>query len=127
MKRYMVGPKTITVNGSRVTARHPAWLGLDMSKAEPRQQSTMMLFAVGAHAPIDVHLSVPFQHPDDKIDTGIFYRVRPKMEVGEKWQGKTVESVAFECWDGEWFIAVGFGSEGETDSPAPRLGNAQSI
>ena len=119
MKRFKVTAKTITVNGSRVTSKSPAWLGLDMSKAEPRQQSTMMLFAVGAHAPIDVHLSVPFQHPDDTVDHGCFYRVRPKMEVGEKWQGKTVGSVAFERWDGEWFIAVGYGSEGKTGSPIP--------
>ena len=108
MKRLKVSPKTITVNGSRVTAKHPAWLGLDMINAEPRQQSSLMLFAVGSDTPIDVHLRVPFQHPDDTVDSGCFYRVRPKMEVGEKWQGKIVQSVAFERWDGDWFIAVGF-------------------
>ena len=113
MKRYKVTAKTVTVNGNRVRASSPAWLGLDISKADPRQQSTMMLFAVGADAPVDVHLRVPFTHPDDTIDTGIFYRVRPKMEVGEKWQGKIVESVAFERWDGEWYIAVRFEREGE--------------
>ena len=106
VKRYRVTASNITVNGSRVRASSPAWLGLDMSKAEPRQQSTMMLFAVGADAPIDVHLRAPFQHPDDTIDTGIFYRVRPRMEVGDKWQGKTVRSVAFERWGGDWYIVV---------------------
>ena len=100
------------MNGSRVTSKSPAWLGLDMSKAEPRQQSTMMLFAVGAHAPIDVHLSVPFQHAGDTVDHGCFYRVRPKMDVGGKWEGKIVKSVAFERWGDAWYIAVEFEREG---------------
>ena len=125
----MVGPKTITVNGSRVTAKHPGWLGLDMSNAEPRQQSSLMLFAVGSNTPIDVHLRVPFQHPGDTVDSGCFYRVRPKMEVGKKWEEKIVKSVAFERWGDAWYIAVELESEGERDKPAPqrRPGNAQSI
>ena len=113
MKRYKVTAKTVTVNGNRVRASSPAWLGLDMSKAEPRQQSTLMLFVDGAAAPTDVHLRVPFQHPGDTVDSGCFYRIRPRVITGAAWENKIVKSVAFERWDGEWYIAVRFEREGE--------------
>ena len=108
MKRYKVIPKNITVNGSNVTPKHPAWLGLDMSKAEPRQQTALMLAVLGDDAPVDVHLSVPFQHPSDTTDWGMFYRVRPRMEPGGKWRGKTVKSVAFERCGDDWYIVAGY-------------------
>ena len=106
MKRYPVNAQTCTVNGSHRKAGGPAWLGLDMTMAEPRQQSTIMMAVIGGKAPQDVHLRVPFRHPDDAIDPETFYRVRPKAEIGKKWKGATVKSVAFERWDGKWWIAV---------------------
>ena len=108
MNRYKVSPKNITVNGWIVTPKHPAWLGLDMSKAEPRQNSALMMSVLGDAAPVDAHLSVPFQHPSDTTNWGVSYRVRPRMEPGGEWRGRIVKSVAFERWDGEWYIAVGY-------------------
>lgn len=110
IERVLVSPETVTVLGYNVKANDPMWIGLDLSRAEPRQQNSLLLAIAGPHDGTDIHLNVPFVHPDDAAagmkDEGCRYRVRPKMRVGKKWHGKTVSSVAFERWDGKWVIAV---------------------
>lgn len=111
MTRVPVSPETVTVLGSRVKATDAAWLGLDLANAEPRTQNTLSLFVFGPDgAGLDLHLDVPWCHPDDQTgspaDFDCRYRVRPRMEPGKRWKGKMVKSVAFERWRGEWFIAV---------------------
>ena len=109
--RVKIGHKTVTVNGSKWRAKAP-WAGLSFSRAEPRVQSSLMMMVCGSRsAPKDVHLTVPWCHPEDQTGQDsdwddCQYRVRPAMEVGKKWNGRAVEDVAFEKWDGEWFIAV---------------------
>lgn len=75
-----------TVLGDRWGAKSP-WDGLDFTRAVPRTQSTMMRFIAGAAAPRDIHLDVPFLHPQDAANgmawDGCVYRVRPQWEPGE--------------------------------------------
>lgn len=108
--RIPVDPTTITVLGNRVKETEPMWTGLDLANAEPRTQSSLMLLVCGRDkAPEDVHLCVPWNHPQDTkdgIDGECRYRVRPRVEVGKKYKGKRVTSVAFERWDGKWWIAI---------------------
>lgn len=113
MERFPVSPETVTVLGYKVKATDPMWTGLDLANAEPRQQASIMLAMVGAdEAPPDIHLNVPWMHPEDRArdpgDDGCRYRVRPRMEPGKKWKGRKVKSVAFERYSGQWFIAVDF-------------------
>jgi hypothetical protein len=115
MERVLVSPETVTVLGYKVKAGRPIWEGLFMDRAEPATQSTLMLAVCGPHeAPLDIHLRVPWCHPEDRDGTDndwndCIYRVRPRMEVGKKWKGKMVKSVAFERWDGKWWIAYEVG------------------
>lgn len=106
IERIKVTPVSVTVLGFEVKANSPAWRGLDLKRAEPRQQSSLMLSVLGHDSPLDIHLNVPFQHPEDTISDDVFYRVRPRMEVGKKYNGKIVKSVAFERWGDDWFIAL---------------------
>lgn len=109
MMRVPVSPENVTVLGYRVKATNPMWSGLDMAKAEPRTQTTIELACFGSvAAPLDIHLRVPWRDPDDRSceESDCWYRVRPRMEVGKKWKGKVVKSVAFERWNGEWFLAI---------------------
>ncbi len=115
MKRVPVSPETITVLGHRVKPTDPMWTGLDLDNAEPRTQNTLSLACFGQdEAGIDIHLDVPWCHPEDRArghDFDCRYRVRPKMEAGKKWKGKMVKSVAFERWTGKWYLAIEFGGE----------------
>lgn len=100
----------VTVLGYKWKETNPAWKGLDFANAEPRVQASGLLAVCGADdAPRDVHLSVPFCHPDDQTgspdDFDCRYRVRPRMEAGKKWKRKMVYWVAFERWEGKWIIA----------------------
>lgn len=111
VQRIAVGPETITVLGHKVKATDPSWTGLDLANAEPRTQNTLSIACFGPNdAGVDIHLDVPWCHPADQTgrpeDFDCRYRVRPRMEVGKKWKGKIVKSIAFERWDGQWFIAV---------------------
>lgn len=112
--RYPVAPETVTVLGSRWKASDPAWRGLDFTKAEVRTQSTIMVAFFGEDAPHDLHLRVPFCHPNDQPDgweNGLFYRVRPRAEAGRKWHGRKVTDVAIEpdpAADPPWQIVVHF-------------------
>ena len=109
MIRLPVSPETCTVNGNRVKATDASWAGLDLANAEPRVQNTLALAVAGQDAaPPDIHLTVPWRHPEDGGDFDCRYRVRPKMEAGKKWRGQKVRSVAFERWDGKWFLAIEF-------------------
>lgn len=117
-QRVPVSPETITVLGYRVKATSPAWTGLDLVNAEPRTQSTLWLAVAGQdEAPPDIHLDVPWCHPDDRARGApaddCRYRVRPRMTPGKRWKGRLVKSVAFERWQGKWFIAI------ETADPRP--------
>lgn len=114
--RVPVSPATTTVLGYRVKATSPMWAGLDLSKAEPRMQTTLELAFFGADAVTDIHLDVPWCHPEDQARGGewVKYRVRPRMEAGKRWRGKVVKSVAFERWNGEWAIAVEFEAGSKT-------------
>lgn len=109
VKRVAVSPKTCTVLGYQVKPTDLRWTGLDLSRAEPRVQSSLMLALTGPEeAYFDLHLTVPWEHPDDKkagIDSETFYRVRPRIQVGKRWEGRVVKFVAFERWDGVWTIA----------------------
>lgn len=90
--RRLLTPHNCTVLGNRVTAKSPAWRGLlfDHPRCEIRTQSTLMLAVVGDDAPYDLHLNVPFLHPDDAArgqeweEDEIFYRVRPIWEPGDR-------------------------------------------
>ena len=115
MLKLKVGPQTATVNGTHYRTGSAVWRGLKMSEAEPRAQSAMMVAVCGAdRAPIDIHLQSPFRdHDEDGLDATVFYRVRPKMEVGKKWKGRMVDFVCFEKIDGEWWIAVKLGDNEE--------------
>lgn len=106
--RVPVSPKTVTVLGYRVKKDDPMWSGLDLINAEPRMQSTLMLAVAGtADAPQDIHLNVPWKHPDDAdYSDECRYRVRPRMEIGKRWKKKRVTNVSFERWDGVWYIAI---------------------
>ena len=110
LTRIAVSPATVTVLGYNVKETDPAWAGLNFRRAEPRQQNSAMLMMVGPHEGKDIHLNVPFLHPADKKrgmrEDGCRYRVRPKMKVGKKYKDKIVTGVAFEKWNGKWFIAV---------------------
>ncbi len=112
IKRVPVDHETVTVNGSKWRATAP-WSGLCFDLAEPAVQSTLMLAICGSQeAPIDIHLNVPWCHPDDQDGTpedwtDCVYRVRPRMEIGKKWKGENVNFVAFERWQGKWFVAYG--------------------
>lgn len=111
--RLPVDHTTCTVLGNRAkSATDPLWAGLDMSRAEPRVQSTLMLTVAGPEAPTDIHLAVPWCHPSDQTgspdDFDCIYRVRPKMGAGKRWKRRKVDSVAFERWDGKWWLAVAF-------------------
>lgn len=125
MIRVPVSHETVTVLGSRVKANSPAWTGLDLANAEPRVQSSLMLTVIGpGEAPLDIHLNVPWCHPDDRTgspdDFDCRYRVRPRMEAGKRWKGKKVVAVAFERWDGKWWIAVEFAGGCNPDAPHPQ-------
>lgn len=111
MIRVPVEPSTVTVLGYKVKVTEPMWQGLDFDRAEPRQQASILMAMWGSkNAPQDIHLNVPFCHPEDRArgddDDGCRYRVRPRMQIGKKWKGKMVKSAAFERWDGKWFIVI---------------------
>jgi hypothetical protein len=93
-----VSPKTVTVLGYRVKATDPAWLGLDLSRAILREQSTAGMFLLGPDAPPDHHLDVPWCHPNDQPGgwrDGLKYRVRPRRKAwrfvkeGDEWRLST--------------------------------------
>ena len=112
--RLPIAPNTVTVLGSRWKADAP-WAGLDFTKARLRTQSTLMLYVCGPNeAPYDLHLDVPWCHPDDQPegwDDEMVYRVRPIAEPGQKWRRRMVESVAIEPApdnDPPWEIIVRF-------------------
>lgn len=123
IERIPVSPETVTVLGYRVKATDPMWAGLDFDRAEPRQQNAALLAIAGPHEGLDVHLSVPFLHPEDKArgakHDGCAYRVRPRAEVGKRWKGKRVGAVAFEKWNGKWVIAITSSSRVSGGSPLP--------
>jgi hypothetical protein len=111
VKRYPVDNTTCTVLGHKAAADSPLWTGLDLTRAELRVQSTLFLAIIGPNAaPLDLHLDVPWCHPEDQTgdldDFDSWYRVRPIMEPGKKWKRNLVKSVAFERWDGKWWLAV---------------------
>lgn len=117
MTRLPVSPETCTVNGYRVKPTDTSWTGLDLANAEPRTQSTMMLAVVGSDdAPPDIHLNVPWCHPEDRANGApaddCIYRVRPRMKVGRRWKGDVVRSLSFERWSGSWFLALEFAPKG---------------
>jgi hypothetical protein len=110
IQRIPVTADNTTVLGHRVKATSPMWAGLDFDGAEPRQQNSAILAIAGPHEGLDVHLSVPFLHPEDKArgmkHDGCMYRVRPRAQVGKKFGGRKVTAVAFEKWNGRWCIAI---------------------
>ena len=82
MKQY-VG----VVHGNSTVLGHEnavdCWPHLRFDEAIPRNKSTLMLAIAGKNAPIDVHLDVPFAHPEDahmKSEYLGWYRVRPNLE-----------------------------------------------
>jgi len=91
MTRRLLSPMNCTVLGSRWPAW--AWSGLkfDHPRAEIRTQSSIMVLVTGSDAPYDLHVSVPFVHPDDEAagitaddeDEVGLYRVRPIYEPGD--------------------------------------------
>jgi hypothetical protein len=111
MERVPVSPETVTVLGHKVKrATDPLWAGLFLEHAMPATQSSLMLMICGKDAPVDIHLRVPWCHPEDREGTkddwtDCIYRVRPRMQPGKKWKGQKVKSVAFERWQDEWWIA----------------------
>jgi hypothetical protein len=99
------------VLGNKVKATDPMWAGLDLNRADLLCQSSLAIACFGPDgAPPDMHLSVPWCHPEDQTgspdDFDCWYRVRPRMEVGKKWKGKRVAGVCFELYGGKWFLAI---------------------
>lgn len=118
-ERVRVGPDNCTVLGNKAKADSPLWTGLDLSRAMPATQSTLMLMVAGAQeAPIDIHLRVPWCHPDDQTgsldDFDCIYRVRPCAEAGKRWKNRRVERVDFELWDGVWWLAIRYAGHAAT-------------
>lgn len=104
-----VSPETCRVNGYLCKASDIMWRGLDLSRATVRKQSTLMLFVLGPdEAPYDLHLDVPWEHPDDTVDDGLRYRVRPRMRRGGRWQGRRVRNVSLRQMQAGWAIDVEF-------------------
>jgi hypothetical protein len=107
-----VDAMTCEVLGSHYAQSSPVWTGMDLARAEVRSQSTIMLALVGKEAHYDLHLDVPWCHPDDQTgspdDFDCVYRVRPKMEPGKKWKGKMVEAVSFVRKGDAWWLDVKF-------------------
>lgn len=98
-----VSAANCTVNGIRYKNNSPIWIGLDFVRAELRTQSTVMLYAVGQDkAPYDLHLSVPWMHPEVRPtlgadpDTWVRYRVKPRREKGARFYQRD---------DGQWMLA----------------------
>jgi hypothetical protein len=125
IKRFPVSPDTCKVLGYRVKSDSPAWLGLDFSRAIVRTKSTLMMMVCGsANAPYDLHLDVPFCHPDDQPDgweDDMVYRVRLIAEPGKRWRGRLVKTVAIEAapqLSPPWEIVVEFHS-GKEKPPQP--------
>lgn len=73
-----------TVLGSCWPKSSPAWRGLYFDRAIVRTQSTLLRCVVGPDAPHDLHLDVPWKHPDDEGEPDCVYRVRPRWEIGER-------------------------------------------
>lgn len=94
-KTLPINHQTVTVNGSKWRERDP-WNGLDFTKAEVREQSSLWLVLVGpSKAPPDHHLFVPWCHPADQPEgweDGCMYRVRPRkkgyrfIRIGDEWR-----------------------------------------
>jgi hypothetical protein len=123
IERLHVSPETVTVLGYKVKPNDARWAGLDFSDVEVLHQSTLMMAIAGKEAPIDLHLSVRWNHPEDTkagIDSGCRYRVRPQAEVGKKHNGRRIEMVGFELIDGKWYVAIGT----ESHQQSEKLGNA---
>lgn len=116
VERFAVAPDTVTVLGRRWKATDAAWRGLDFANAQLRTQSTLMLYVCGPDAaPYDLHLNVPYSHPDDDpcLWEGAMYRVRPIAEPGKRWRRRMVDDVAIEPSPGKeppWEIVVTFAS-----------------
>lgn len=101
-----VTPMTCAVLGSKAkSVDDPLWAGLlfDHPAAQVRTQSTLMVWVCGPDkAPFDLHLNVPWVHPTDAArgmaweDDRCMYRVRPKIETGRKWRGRSVSDVKIE-------------------------------
>lgn len=76
-----VVPGNSTVLGYNNAADY--WSHLRFGEAISLRKSTLMLAIAGKNAPTDIHLSVPFAHPEDahmrSEDLG-WYRVRPNFE-----------------------------------------------
>lgn len=120
--RLVVTAQNSTVLGNKVANRSPAWAGLMFghSAVKPRTQSTLMRSLVGADAPQDLHLDVPWVHPEDAVqgkswdDDPVVYRVRPIYNIGDLlWVRETfsehpyhaeicyrAEGEEFQCADG---------------------------
>ncbi len=114
IETFPVAPDTVTVLGYHAKPTDPMWLGLDFSRAELRSRASIMLLMCGWDAPIDLHLNVPWCHPDDQPygweEDGCWYRVRPRPEIGKRWRGKLVKSVAIVAapeLNPPWAIEVG--------------------
>lgn len=81
-----ISPQTVTVLGYRVKPTDPAWTGLNWERdVILREQSTLMMWAIGKDAPPDHHLDVLWMHPSDQANGGTDdpdnwcrYRVRPR-------------------------------------------------
>lgn len=99
-----VSADNCTINGYRAKATSAAWIGLDLARAEILRQSTLMLCVFGKDAPYDLHLNVPWMHPEDREkhadnpDSWCYYRVRPKRKRGARF---------FRAEDGMWMLAYG--------------------
>lgn len=117
VERLPVDPTTCTVLGARVKPNSPRWTGLRWNGEETvLTQSTLMMVVCGADAPYDLHLRVPWVHPEDEargFEADSFYRVRPIPRAGKKWNGRKVKSVAIERDETRsppWAIVLEFGA-----------------
>lgn len=92
--RRVVTARNSTVLGEPCGERSPAWTGLLFGHPEcrARRTSTLMEFVgavAGKPAPEDIHLSVPWVHPEDAANGRAWeydqclYRVRPRIERGD--------------------------------------------
>jgi hypothetical protein len=121
IERFPVDPSTCTVLGYRVKPDSPSWTGLRWNgKEEVRNRASVLEYLLGRDAPFDLHLRVPWEHPNDYVEgeePDCWYRVRPIARAGKRWHRRKVKSVAIEpdpTRSPPWCIVIEFAATTET-------------
>lgn len=122
--RRVVVPGNSTVLGYPVSHSKRYWPHLWFQHARPHRKNVILAMMVGkplSEVGDDVHLSVPFQHPEDPVEDDIDdmpqYRVRPIWEPGDRlWVKETVRVLGRERGD-KWECCVEYRADHENRLP----------